>query len=265
DDDDIVVRAGARPDPIRRIASGPALSAARLRFEPIRGIGGLGFVGRIVGGIAAGSGGGTARRGRLRQRGRRAQPADGQGRCTAEEATPVDRVRCVTPGPRRLLTGVPRPVVLLGHRRSPRGSRTSRILHSLITCALSAADYPAWHGFRAATDGMASMPDSRGQGAKRWNIDGHGCMIPVVSAANRTSGEPKVVFATDFNGDVAKGLCLATRLARDRSATLLIVHVLPLHAERGDATRFDVLSFSRGDTRRAIAALKPTDEGVPYR
>jgi nucleotide-binding universal stress UspA family protein len=90
-------------------------------------------------------------------------------------------------------------------------------------------------------------------------------MIGSVSAADRTSGEPKVVFATDFTGDVRRGLDLATRLARDRSATLLIAHVLPLHPGRGEAMRYDALALTSGETRRMLDALQPTDEGVPYR
>ncbi len=86
-----------------------------------------------------------------------------------------------------------------------------------------------------------------------------------MSAANRTSGEPKVVFATDFKGEVRKGLELASSLARDRSATLLIVHVLPLHPGRGEEMLHDSLALSRGDTRRELESLKPSDEGVPYR
>jgi nucleotide-binding universal stress UspA family protein len=100
---------------------------------------------------------------------------------------------------------------------------------------------------------------------ERWHVDDTGCMIGSVSAADRTSGEPKVVFATDFTGDVRKGLDLATRLARDRSATLLIVHVLPLHAGRGEAMRYDALALTQGETRRTLEALQPSDEGVPYR
>lgn len=90
-------------------------------------------------------------------------------------------------------------------------------------------------------------------------------MIRTVSTADRTSGEPKVVFATDFAGDVRKGLELATRLARDRSATLLIVHVLPLHPGRGEAMRYDALALTSGETRRMLEALQPSDEGIPYR
>lgn len=86
-----------------------------------------------------------------------------------------------------------------------------------------------------------------------------------MTAANRTSGEPKVVFATDFNGEVRKGLDLASSLARDRSATLLIVHVLPLYPGRGEEMLHDSVGLSRGETRRALEALKPSDEGVPYR
>jgi nucleotide-binding universal stress UspA family protein len=84
-------------------------------------------------------------------------------------------------------------------------------------------------------------------------------------AADRTSGEPKVVFATDFRGEVRKGLELASSLARDRSATLLIVHVLPLHPGRGEEMLHDAVALSRGETRRQLEALKPSDEGVPYR
>lgn len=86
-----------------------------------------------------------------------------------------------------------------------------------------------------------------------------------MSAANRTPGEAKVVFATDFKGDVRKGLDLASSLARDRSATLLIVHVLPLYAGRGEGMLHDSVALSRGETRRELEALQPGDEGLPYR
>jgi nucleotide-binding universal stress UspA family protein len=86
-----------------------------------------------------------------------------------------------------------------------------------------------------------------------------------MSPAHPTSGESKVVFATNFEGEVRKGLDLASSLARDRSATLLIVHVLPLHPGRGEAMLHDSVALARGETRRELEALKPSDEGVPYR
>lgn len=91
-----------------------------------------------------------------------------------------------------------------------------------------------------------------------------GTMKPVV-AENWTSGEAKVAFATNFGGDLRKGLELATRLARDRSATLLIVHVLPLHPSRGEAMQYDALALAHGETKEALHALRPSDDGVPYR
>jgi nucleotide-binding universal stress UspA family protein len=86
-----------------------------------------------------------------------------------------------------------------------------------------------------------------------------------VSADDRTSGEPKVVFATDFRGEVRRGLELASSLARDRSATLLIVHVLPLYPGRGESMLHDSVGLARGGTQRELEALRPSDEGVPYR
>ncbi len=80
DDDDVVVDAGARAHPVRRIAPDPALRVARLCFES-------------RGRVGTGRNGGSGLRRGLCQARRSAEAADGNGGCAAEESAPVDPAR----------------------------------------------------------------------------------------------------------------------------------------------------------------------------
>lgn len=77
--------------------------------------------------------------------------------------------------------------------------------------------------------------------------------------------EPKVLFATDFDGDLGRGLHLATDLALKHAATLLLLHVIPFHTSDGEALLHRVLDTSMRRPDQILAGLTPTDAAVPYR
>ncbi|MDN5850133.1 MAG: universal stress protein [Nitrococcus sp.] len=77
--------------------------------------------------------------------------------------------------------------------------------------------------------------------------------------------EPKVLFATDLDGDLARGLRLATDLALKHSATLLLLHVVPFRADDGEALLHRVLDISMQRPDLVLAGLTPSDPAVPYR
>ncbi|MCO6440903.1 MAG: universal stress protein [Nitrococcus mobilis] len=77
--------------------------------------------------------------------------------------------------------------------------------------------------------------------------------------------EPKVLFATDLEGDLGRGLHLATDLALKHAATLLLLHVVPYHASDGEALLHRVLDASMRRPDQILAGLTPTDAAVPYR
>ena len=75
----------------------------------------------------------------------------------------------------------------------------------------------------------------------------------------------KIIFPTDFShcGDAA--LKMATSLARDAGATLLIVHVEePPVAYGGGEMYYGVPDPASDDLRRMLQAVVPTDPNVPY-
>jgi nucleotide-binding universal stress UspA family protein len=74
--------------------------------------------------------------------------------------------------------------------------------------------------------------------------------------------DPKVLFVTDFLGDVQGGLQLAIRLATERAATLVLLHVVPLQPNDGEAMLFGGLWESSPEGR--LAALLPDELGVPF-
>src|SRR5690606_27342166 len=76
--------------------------------------------------------------------------------------------------------------------------------------------------------------------------------------------EPKVLFATDLSGDVAGGLRLATRLASERAATLLVLHVVPFGVNQAEALLHQAIDLRAGEVQRRLAKLVPTDPGVPF-
>ena len=77
--------------------------------------------------------------------------------------------------------------------------------------------------------------------------------------------EPKVLFATDLDGDLERGLYLATDLASKFSATLLLLHVVPFRTNDGEALLHRALEASMKRPEQILAALTPTDPAVPYR
>jgi len=77
--------------------------------------------------------------------------------------------------------------------------------------------------------------------------------------------EPKILFATDFAGDVRGGLRLATRLAAERGATVIVLHVLPLDPAEGEGLLHAAVALSRGEPERRLARLVPDDAAVPFR
>jgi nucleotide-binding universal stress UspA family protein len=80
--------------------------------------------------------------------------------------------------------------------------------------------------------------------------------------------ELKVLFATDLEGDagdIQAGLQLATRLARERAATLVILHVVPIDAADGEANLYRAVDLVSDRPRRALERLAPSDPGVAFR
>lgn len=75
--------------------------------------------------------------------------------------------------------------------------------------------------------------------------------------------EPKVVFVT-AGADVATGLEVATQLARERSATLVIMHVVPLSSESGEAMLLAAMDLLSEDSERRLLKLTPQDPAVPF-
>ena len=76
--------------------------------------------------------------------------------------------------------------------------------------------------------------------------------------------EPTVLFVTDLTGDVHGGLAVAARLAAERAATLLILHVVPLRAEDGEGMLHTTVDLASGAAERALHRLAPDDVSVPY-
>ncbi|HET8938684.1 MAG TPA: universal stress protein [Polyangiales bacterium] len=80
--------------------------------------------------------------------------------------------------------------------------------------------------------------------------------------------ELKILFATDLEGDageIAAGIQFATRLARERAATLIIMHVVPIDAADGEANLYRAVDLASDRSRRALERLVPSDQGVPFR
>jgi nucleotide-binding universal stress UspA family protein len=80
--------------------------------------------------------------------------------------------------------------------------------------------------------------------------------------------EQKVLFATDLEGDTSDidaGLQLATRLARERAATLIILHVVPIDSSQGEANLYRAADLVADRPRRSLERLIPADSGVPFR
>ena len=77
--------------------------------------------------------------------------------------------------------------------------------------------------------------------------------------------ESKILFATDFEGNLRHGLRLATELSVRYSATLLLLHVVPFRANDGEALLHRVLEVSSQRPGQVLKSLAPTDPEIPYR
>jgi nucleotide-binding universal stress UspA family protein len=80
--------------------------------------------------------------------------------------------------------------------------------------------------------------------------------------------ELKVLFATDLEGDardIEAGLQLATNLARERAATLVILHVVPIDPADGEANLYRAVDLMTDRPRRLLERLVPSDPGVAFR
>ncbi len=77
--------------------------------------------------------------------------------------------------------------------------------------------------------------------------------------------ERTIVFATDLTGEVDSGLALATRLAADHAATLVLLHVMPLQESSGEGMLHEAAQVLEGDAERKLRTFVPPDPSVPYR
>jgi nucleotide-binding universal stress UspA family protein len=75
----------------------------------------------------------------------------------------------------------------------------------------------------------------------------------------------KILFPTDFSHTGDSALELATSLARDSGATLLIVHVEESpNVYAGGEFYYGIPNPPTDELRRMLEEVKPTDPGVPY-
>lgn len=87
----------------------------------------------------------------------------------------------------------------------------------------------------------------------------------MVRSRERSIGsEPVVMFATDLVSGVTTGLRVASQLAADRAATLLIAHVVPLRLSDGEGMLQVSVTLGSGESLRSLRALTPPDPSVPY-
>jgi nucleotide-binding universal stress UspA family protein len=75
----------------------------------------------------------------------------------------------------------------------------------------------------------------------------------------------KILFPTDFSHTGDAALAMATALARDTGAKLLIVHAEePPMAYGGGELYYGRLEPAREDLEKMLEAIKPSDPAVPY-
>ncbi len=75
----------------------------------------------------------------------------------------------------------------------------------------------------------------------------------------------KILFPTDFSHTGDAALTLATALARDTGATLLIVHAEePPTAYGGGELYYGIPEPATEDLRKMLHKIEPTDPAVPY-
>jgi nucleotide-binding universal stress UspA family protein len=74
---------------------------------------------------------------------------------------------------------------------------------------------------------------------------------------------PKLLYPTDFSTTGQTALEMATSLARDRGATLVIMHVEePPLAYGGGELYYGIEEPNRDDLKRMLSEVVPTDRGV---
>src|SRR3982750_2883044 len=75
----------------------------------------------------------------------------------------------------------------------------------------------------------------------------------------------KILYPTDFSTAGQTALDLATALARDRGATLIIVHVEePPMAYGGGELYYGLEEPDRNELKRMLSEVVPTDSAVPF-
>lgn len=77
--------------------------------------------------------------------------------------------------------------------------------------------------------------------------------------------ERKVLLATDLTGDVRAGLRFAGQIARERAATLVILHVVPMGVQEGASVLHRSLDVTSGQVQRQLTRLSPQVPGVSFR
>src|SRR6187402_2318251 len=76
---------------------------------------------------------------------------------------------------------------------------------------------------------------------------------------------PKVLYPTDFSTTGQTALEMATSLARDRGATLVIMHVEePPMAYGGGELYYGLDEPNREELKRMLSEVRPTDPSVSY-
>jgi len=75
----------------------------------------------------------------------------------------------------------------------------------------------------------------------------------------------KILYPTDFSTTGQTALEMATSLARDRGATLVVMHVEePPMAYGGGEMYYGIEEPNREELKRMLAEVVPADPGVPY-
>lgn len=73
--------------------------------------------------------------------------------------------------------------------------------------------------------------------------------------------DPKVLLVTDLDGDVDRGIALASRAAAERSATLVVLHVVNMTTRDGEGMMYHGI-WEPGRTERRLADLRSCDPGI---
>lgn len=74
----------------------------------------------------------------------------------------------------------------------------------------------------------------------------------------------KILFPTDFSNNSQPALEMATALARDSGAELVVLHVQDLLVDYGGGEMYFFAEPDNKEVRRQLSAVVPTDAAVPY-